>query len=98
MFRNQITVGGIITNLTSPRYTPAGIMVTEFRLNHQSNQQEADIQRNIELELEVIAMAKMAEKVICAGLEKNVEITGFIAKKHRLSNQLVLHVCDVKII
>ncbi|MCC6915940.1 primosomal replication protein N [Nitrosomonas sp.] len=98
MFRNQITVGGVITDLISPRYTPAGIMVVEFKLNHQSDQQEAGAQRSIELAIEVIAMAKMAEKVICAGLDRNIEITGFIAKKHRLGNQLVLHVCDVRII
>lgn len=96
--RNLVIIGGIITDLASPRYTPAGIMVAEFKLSHCSNQQEAGIQRRIEFEFEAIAIAETAEKIICIGSGNNVEITGFIAKKNRLSNQLVLHVRDTRII
>lgn len=98
MHRNQIIIGGVITDLISPRYTPAGIMIAEFKLNHYSNQEEAGIQRKIELKFEAIAMAEMAEKIICIGSESNVEITGFIAKKSCLSNRLVLHVHDARVI
>lgn len=73
-------------------------MVAEFKLSHCSNQQEAGIQRRIEFEFEAIAIAETAEKIICIGSGNNVEITGFIAKKNRLSNQLVLHVRNTRII
>jgi len=96
--RNLVIIGGIITDLASPRYTPAGIMVAEFKLNHYSDQQEAGIQRRIEFKFEAIAIAETAKKIICIGSGSNVEITGFIAKKNRLSNQLVLHVRDTRII
>lgn len=96
--RNLVIIGGIITDLAPPRYTPAGLMVAEFKLSHCSNQQEAGIQRRIEFEFEAIAIAETAEKIICIGSGNNVEITGFIAKKNRLSNQLVLHVRDTRII
>lgn len=98
MNRNQIIIGGVITDLISPRYTPAGIMIAEFKLHHYSHQEEAGTQRKIELELEAIAMAEMAEKIICIGSGSNVEITGFIAKKDRLSNRLVLHVRGTRVI
>lgn len=91
-------IGGTITDLASPRYTPAGIMIAEFKLSHHSTQQEAGIQRRIGFEVEAIAIAETAEKIICIGSGKNVEITGFIAKKNRLSSQLVLHVRNARII
>lgn len=95
---NQVIIGGKIIDLKTPRYTPAGIMITEFRLSHTSNQAEAGTQRKIEFELAAIATASMAEKIVCIGSGSNVELTGFVTKKNRLSNQLVLHVRDARII
>lgn len=95
---NQLVISGKIVDLNIPRYTPAGIMVTEFRISHVSHQEEAGIQRRIELELAAIALANMAEKIVHMGSGSNIELTGFITKKNRLSNQLVLHVSDAKII
>lgn len=96
--QNQVTIAGTITYLASPRYTPAGLMIAEFKLSHCSNQQEAGIQRRIEFEFEAIAIAETAEKIICIGSGSYVEITGFIAKRNRLSNRLVLHVRNTRII
>ncbi|MXS85598.1 primosomal replication protein N [Nitrosomonas sp. HPC101] len=95
---NQVVIGGKIIDLNTPRYTPVGIMITEFRLSHASNQEEAGAQRKIEFELAAIAMAGMAEKIACMGSGSNVELTGFVTKKNRLSNQLVLHVRDARIV
>lgn len=61
--RNQVIISGTITDLASPRYTPAGLMIAEFKLSHCSNQQEAGIQRRIEFEFEAIAIAETAEKL-----------------------------------
>ena len=96
--RNLVIIGGVITDLTSPRYTPAGIMIAEFKLSHYSDQQEANVQRRVEFEFEAIAIAETAKKIISIGSGCNVEITGFIAKKHRLSKQLILHVRNTRII
>lgn len=95
---NQVIIGGKIADLNTPRYTPVGIMIAEFRLSHVSSQEEAGIQHKIEFELAAIAMADMAEKIVRMGSGSHVELTGFMTKKNRLSNQLVLHVSDARII
>lgn len=95
---NQVIIGGKIVDLNIPRYTPVGIMIVEFRLSHVSSQEEAGIQRKIEFELAAVAMAGMAEKIARMGSGSHVELTGFVTKKNRLSNQLVLHVSDARII
>lgn len=95
---NQLAISGKIVDLNIPRYTPAGIMITEFRVSHSSSQEEAGIQRRIEFELTAIAMANIAEKIAHMGSGINIELTGFLTKKNRLSNQLVLHVSDARII
>ncbi len=95
--QNQIIISGKIIELAPSRYTPAGIRVAEFRLDHQSIQKEAGIQRKVAFKLPAIAMADMADKVARLGAGSNVELIGFVAMKNHMSSQLVLHVCDVKL-
>ncbi len=73
-------------------------MVTEFKLSHQSNQMEAGRQRQVMCELPAIAMADMAEKISVMASGSHVELTGFLAMKNRMSKQLVLHVCDTRLV
>ncbi len=95
---NQLAISGKIIDLDIPRYTPAGIMIAEFKLSHISKQEEAGMQRKVEFELAAIAMASTAEKIIHIGAGNNIELTGFITTKNRLSNQLILHVSDARVI
>lgn len=98
MHRNNVIIGGVIVNLVTPRYTPAGILIAEFKVNHSSSQVEAGHLRKIEFELEAIAMAEIAQTIISIGSGSHVELTGFITKRNRLSNQLVFHVSGAKVI
>ncbi|BBL34753.1 primosomal replication protein n [Nitrosomonas stercoris] len=96
--RNQVTISGKIIDRGAVRHTPAGIMVIEFKLRHTSDQEEASMLRSIEFELSVIAMAEMAQKIAQIASETYVELSGFMTKKNRSNNQLILHVLDVKFI
>ncbi|MFZ1713375.1 MAG: primosomal replication protein N [Nitrosomonas sp.] len=95
---NLVTICGVITQLEKPRFTPAGIMITELKLDHQSSQVEAGIQRQIICKLHVVGIADIAKKLISLGMGTHVKLTGFLASKNRMSGQLVLHVNTIEAI
>jgi len=72
--------------------------VAEFKISHISRQMEAGLPRQVECEIFAMALAQMAK--IVSGMEPGaaVKLTGFLAKKSRMSMQLVLHVNNVDII
>ncbi|MGG7055830.1 primosomal replication protein N [Nitrosomonas sp. ANs5] len=91
---NQVIICGKIVKLATPRYTPAGIMVTELKLSHESMQVEAGSRRQVTCELAAIAMADLAEQVYSMGIDRHVRLTGFLVRKNRMNDQLILHICD----
>lgn len=81
-----------------PRYTPAGVAVAEFKISHLSRQIEAGMPRQVECEVSAVALAQMAETIVDVALGTKVKLIGFLAKKSRMSSQLVLHVDTVDLI
>jgi primosomal replication protein N len=98
LYCNHVEICGKIIQLGTPRYTPAGIIITELKLGHQSNQTEAGSQRKVVCELPAIAIANVAEKIFSMGAGSNVKLVGFLAAKGRMSDQLILHVRDATLI
>ncbi len=88
---NQLVITGEIVQIVEFRYTPAGIPVLGFAIQHLSEQTEADMQRKVECELSVIAMGKLAEQIRNIRLGEQVQLTGFMTKRSLKSTQLTLH-------
>jgi primosomal replication protein N len=76
----------------SLRYTPAGVPVSEGRLQHGSEQIESGVKRLVELEIAVLALGETARWLEAAPLGGEVKVTGFLAAKGRNSKTPVLHV------
>ncbi|BCT68532.1 primosomal replication protein N [Nitrosospira sp. NRS527] len=95
---NQTVICGKIIEIGSLRYTPAGVAVTEFKISHVSRQIEADKPRQVECEISAVALAQMAEAIASIAPDTLVKLVGFLAKKSRMSLQLVLHVNKVDLI
>ena len=74
------------------RYTPAGVPVSEGWLQHSSSQIESGAERQVELEIAVLALGESARWLQAAPLGGAVKVTGFLAAKGRNSNTSVLHV------
>ena len=64
---NRIEISGVITELQSLRYTPAGIPVVEFRLAHESERAEAGARRKVHAEIEAVAFEAQA-RLVAAGI------------------------------
>jgi primosomal replication protein N len=95
---NQTVICGKILEISSLRYTPAGVAVAEFKISHVSRQIEAGKPRQVECEISAVALAQMAGTITDIMPGTQVKLIGFLAKKSRMSLQLVLHVSDVDLI
>ena len=68
----------------------------KFRLQHDSVQSEAGVERKVSCEIEAVAFEREATLLAAAKLGSDVEVTGFLAARSRTSKALVLHATEVE--
>jgi len=95
---NQLALAGRISELDALRHTPAGIPLLDFRLEHESEQTEAGMARQVRLEVACLATKREARLLAAAPLGAKVELRGFLAPRGRSSRQLVLHVTSFEFV
>ncbi|SEO75378.1 primosomal replication protein N [Nitrosovibrio sp. Nv6] len=95
---NQTVICGKLVDIGGLRYTPAGVAVADLRISHVSRQIEAGKPRQVECEIPAVALAQMAETIAGITPGTMVKLAGFLAKKSRMSLQLVLHVNKIDFI
>ncbi|MCR2746683.1 primosomal replication protein N [Limnobacter parvus] len=93
---NQFTLTATLIAKSIVRYTPAGLPICEFELEHESEQLEASKPRMVKCTVQALALGVAANQV--SGLEvgslKNW--SGFIALRSHKSKSLRFHVCAVR--
>jgi primosomal replication protein N len=93
---NNLTLSGVVISLEPIRYTPAGIPLLSFVLQHASEQTEAGLKRKVECEVNAVAIGEIAKQYIQLG--SNLKAKGFLAKRSAKSTQLVLHIEKLELI
>jgi primosomal replication protein N len=95
---NAVTLAGALAHVEPLRHTPAGLPLLQFRLAHKSLQIEAGFKRQVECEVNCVALGEAATRLsrLKAGVE--LSVTGFLNRKNRLSAQLVLHANQTEIL
>ena len=83
-------LSGVVVGLEAIRYTPAGISLLSFVLQHTSEQIEAGLKRKVECEVSAVAIGELAKTNIHIG--DNIKAKGFLAKRSAKSTQLVFHI------
>ena len=83
-------LSGVVVGLEAIRYTPAGIPLLSFVLQHTSEQIEAGLKRKVECEVNAVAIGELAKTNVHIG--DNIKAKGFLAKRSAKSTQLVLHI------
>ncbi len=91
-------MSGELTAIEPLRYTPAGIPLIHFRLLHRSQQAEAGLKREVECEVNGVAMADVAVALSRLKPGQAARLTGFLNRKNRMSAQLVFHATDAQVI
>jgi primosomal replication protein N len=94
---NRVRVSGKIADLDELRYTPAGIPIISFTIHHVSEQIEAETKRRVECEIPAIAMTEMAKRVAQIRQGTFIEVEGFLDRKSRNNQNLVLHVDKIEL-
>jgi primosomal replication protein N len=92
---NNLTLSGVVISLEPVRYTPSGIPLLSFVLQHASEQTEAGLKRKVECEVNVVAIGEIAKQNIQLG--SNVKAKGFLAKRSAKSTQLVFHIDKLEV-
>lgn len=91
-------MSGELTAIEPLRYTPAGIPLVSFRLLHRSQQAEAGLKRQVECEVNGVAMAEVAVALSRLKPGQAARLTGFLNRRNRMSAQLVFHATDAQVI
>ncbi len=79
-----------MVGLEAIRYTPAGIPLLSFVLQHTSELTEAGLKRKVECEVNAVVIGDIAKSSIQIG--DNIKAKGFLAKRSAKSTQLVFHI------
>jgi primosomal replication protein N len=95
---NEVALSGELTAIEPLRYTPAGIPLLNFRLLHRSQQVEAGLKRQVECEVNGVAMAEVAVALSRLKPGQAARVKGFLNRKNRMSAQLVFHTTDAQAI
>ena len=76
------------------RYTPAGIAVLSFAVEHQSSQTEAGQPRDVALTLDCVAIGDKAQSLDRVPPASTLELTGFLGNRSSKSRWVVFHVTE----
>lgn len=95
-FRNLLRIDGQVVERGPVRYTPAGIPVIEFRIEHVSEQMEAGGKRKVDCEIACVALGPLANLLSGMNAGSLCSATGFLAAKSLRNRSLVLHVTAIE--
>lgn len=88
---NTLQLDATIENLNAERYTPAGVLVTDLTLQHQSEQVEAKAARQVTLTLKAIAFDDLAYRLRDVDFQTVYRFRGFLTNRGR-TQQIVFHI------
>jgi len=88
---NRVDLTARLVEISSMRYSPSGLPVVEVRLEHESQLEEAGIQRKVNLILKSKAVGILAEKLALQELNGIFLFTGFLASGTN-SKSVIFHI------
>jgi len=93
---NKLVLSGTVKDIAPLRYTPAGLAVLSFVIDHTSEVEEAGLKRKAMCEVNAMLMGDLAQTALQEGNE--IKAAGFLAKRSAKSTQLVMHIQQLKVI
>lgn len=93
---NTLCIAGRLIELAPLRFTPAGVPLVSFVLAHTSRQIENEVERDVECELQALALGDVAQVMRSVSPGWKIEATGFVAAKSKRNKMPVLHVTNIK--
>ncbi len=78
------------------RYTPAGIAVLEFALEHVSRQSAGGFERDVRCLVQALLVGPLATELATSLNARTVTVQGFLAARSLRNPKLVLHIQHVE--
>ena len=91
---NKLQIDGEIIFEDQIRHTPSGLIVQRFKIKHESLQKEANLDKQVGIQVDAVFINKQLRKEIQIG--KKGLFFGFMDKKSFKSMQLIFHVTEFK--
>jgi len=88
---NLLVLSACIAELEALRYTPAGIQALNFRLEHESETQEAGQTRQIKVAVKAVAFGTLAERLVKQPIGSVWRFSGFLGNA-RHGKSIVFHI------
>jgi primosomal replication protein N len=89
---NFVEVSGVLSQIDTVRYTPAGVALLNAEIEHQSEQIEAGMKRKIEQSFRCRFAGPLALQASKLSLGREIKVKGFLASAKRGSMSLIVHV------
>lgn len=90
--QNRLILTAIVVREEALRYTPAGVPVLEIWLRHQSQQQEANVNRTVRCEIQAMMVGETARYFAGKLLNIHLSVAGFLCQRGLRNPQLILHI------
>jgi primosomal replication protein N len=94
---NRTRICGRLADKDALRHTPAGLAILTFTIVHRSEQAEGQTLQKVECEVPAMASEAIAQKVARWPVGAVVQCEGYLARKSRTNQQLVLHVQTIEL-
>jgi len=94
---NQVKLQASIASKEPLRYTPAGIAVLSFVVEHRSIQTEAGQTRDVALTLDCVAVGDNAKFLDQTSHGKVLGLSGFLGNRSSKSRWVVFHVTEFEL-
>jgi primosomal replication protein N len=98
---NELVIEGVVVQLPDTRFSPAGIPISRFAVEHRSQCEEAGMPREVRLRLGVVASGEQLQPQIAAlQAASRVRLQGFLARAGYRSEEhrLVLHLQSIRLL
>ncbi len=88
---NQLVLTACIVEVSTLRYTPAGLPALNFTLDHESQVQEAGSTRQVKVSIKALAVGALAESIGKQVIGSIWRFTGFLGAARQGKN-IVFHI------
>jgi primosomal replication protein N len=96
MATNLVVLEGLVVSRDAIRQTPGGIAILNLTLKHVSTQLECGNEVQVEAEINAVAFGDIAEALHQLRLNDAITVKGFLGRKYRNYNTLILHITQFK--
>jgi primosomal replication protein N len=93
---NTLVIAATVQAIEPLRYTPAGLPLLRLQLQHDSEQQEAGLNRKVQCQLAAVLIGEKANQTLQSG--DQIKVKGFLAQRSAKSTQVVMHIQEIQLI